>query len=95
MGRDRGLGSLESLRPTIAIDGGFQDGFSSYDPTRALEGLNIGGIHTFLGIPCGKRPVGPLRWCAPEPAEQPLCLIGSVSVGWPVVEPLRADRDTQ
>jgi hypothetical protein len=60
-----------------------------------LEGLNIGGMHTFLGIPCGKRSVCPLRWCAPEPAEQPLCLIGSVSVGWPVVEPLRADRDTQ
>src|SRR6266852_4236987 len=39
MGRDRGLGFLESLRPTIAIDGGFQDGFSSYDPTRAPRGF--------------------------------------------------------
>jgi len=34
-----------------------------------LEGLNIGGIHTFLGIPYAKPPIGPLRWRAPEPPE--------------------------
>ncbi len=45
------------------------DSLATVQPGR-LEGLNIGGIHAFLGIPYAKAPVGSLRWCAPEPAER-------------------------
>ena len=36
------------------------DPLATIQPGR-LEGLNIGGIHTFLGIPYAKAPVGSLR----------------------------------
>jgi len=45
------------------------DSLATIQPGR-LEGLNINGIHTFLGIPYAKPPVGPLRWHAPEPPER-------------------------
>ena len=35
-----------------------------------LEGANKEGIHSFLGVPYAKAPVGPSRWCAPEPLEK-------------------------
>jgi len=35
------------------------DSLATIQPGR-LEGLNINGIHTFLGIPYAKPPVGPL-----------------------------------
>src|SRR4029077_19977396 len=45
------------------------DSLATNQPGR-LEGLNINGIHTFLGIPYAKPPVGPLRWHAPDPPER-------------------------
>src|SRR5438552_8973076 len=45
------------------------DSLATIQPGR-VEGLNVGGIHTFLGIPYAKAPVGSLRWCAPEPPER-------------------------
>lgn len=45
------------------------DSLATIQPGR-LEGLNINGIHAFLGIPYAKPPVGPLRWHAPEPPER-------------------------
>jgi len=35
-----------------------------------LEGANKEGIHSCLGVPYAKPPVGSLRWCAPEPLEK-------------------------
>lgn len=43
--------------------------FATTDQGR-LEGTSIGGIHTFLGVPYARPPLGPLRWRAPEPPER-------------------------
>jgi para-nitrobenzyl esterase len=50
-----------------------------------LAGANLGGVHTFLGVPYAKPPVGPMRWRAPEPAERwdgvrPVNLFGPIAI---------------
>ena len=34
-----------------------------------LEGIKVGEIHTFLGVPYAKAPQGAMRWRPPEPSE--------------------------